>query len=157
MTPLVVALVFVLSVPTGDIPAVRLNDAVLAAGQEVQAPVPGDCDTYKQLALDAGWTEEQWPTLKRIVARESECYPDAANRVGAVGLLQETPTGTSGIRHLFPDVDWSRGPCIWRGRRYRCTPALTDPATNLAVGKAMFDWWDSHGRSGWQPWKATRP
>src|SRR5262245_49645708 len=51
----------------------------------------GRCAEWRDTALSVGWTENDWPTLNRIMYRESRCQPDARHRGGATGLLQIMP------------------------------------------------------------------
>lgn len=39
----------------------------------------GRCPEYYFLALYAGWSRDDWPTLDRIIWRESRCQPDACS------------------------------------------------------------------------------
>jgi Transglycosylase SLT domain len=75
---------------------------VLALVLTVAAPVaiaePADarpvttCAQWHRPAIRAGFTERQWPTVVRIMWRESRCHPDAHNRrSGAAGLMQIMP------------------------------------------------------------------
>lgn len=132
MTPLLmVAAVLGVLPPSPTAPAQRLNIATLEANQDAPA-VPGDCDSYKPLALTAGWSEAQWPTLRHIMHRESRCYPDVINRYHCVGLLQACR-----INHKRLGVS---------------ATDLKDPFVNLTVGRQLCQEWIDVGRSCWRPW-----
>jgi len=51
----------------------------------------GVCGEWRNLALSVGFTEEQWPTVNRLMFEESRCNPSAYNRSGASGLMQVMP------------------------------------------------------------------
>jgi hypothetical protein len=83
----------------------------------------GPCAEWGPLALEVGWTREQWPTVARVMECESRCQPDAYNGShGASGLMQVL------ARYFAAGAD------------------PFDPATNLA--KAL-DVWHSQG---WRAW-----
>ena len=98
------------------------------------------CDEWVDEALDAGWTHDDMPQLLGIMWRESRCQPDAIRRNarGAavdVGLLQ--------INQVH------RPELAKRGFDHQ---DMTDPDANLWFGRVLFDWYESRGRCGWQPW-----
>jgi len=49
------------------------------------------CAQWHATARAAGFTEAQWPTVARVMWRESRCRPTAHNRSGAAGLMQIMP------------------------------------------------------------------
>lgn len=51
----------------------------------------GRCAEWHDHAIDAGFTEGQWPNVARIMYRESRCQPGAYNPSGASGLMQIMP------------------------------------------------------------------
>jgi membrane-bound lytic murein transglycosylase MltF len=76
--------------------------------------------------LSVGWTDEHWPTLNRIMYRESHCQPEVRNRSGASGLLQIMP--------------------MWADDCGGVPAQLFDPLFNLACGVYVL------GVQGWQAW-----
>lgn len=100
---------------------------------------PGDwqCPQWMALALDAGFTTDDLPTVDRLILRESTCRPDAYNgsdpNGGSRGLMQ-----INGI--------W----CDWwlqeQGVLDTCEQ-LFDPLTNLRAAKAIHN---RHG--GFRAW-----
>jgi hypothetical protein len=98
------------------------------------------CPQFRQAALDAGWSEADWPRLDAIIWRESRCTPTAHNGRGrddSFGLLQlNMRAHRSWVRPLV-DGDFTR---------------LFDPVTNLTVGRALFDRAAEQMGCGWQPW-----
>lgn len=68
------------------------------AQQAYVAPAPvssgnarGRCSQWYDEAMAAGFSDAQWPTVDRIMWRESNCQPGAYNRSGASGLMQIMP------------------------------------------------------------------
>lgn len=55
------------------------------------APADSSCPQWYSLALEVGWSPEQWPTLDRLLWCESRCDEHAHNASGASGLLQVMP------------------------------------------------------------------
>ena len=51
----------------------------------------GRCAQWYDEAMAAGFSDDQWPTVDRIMYRESMCQPGAYNRSGASGLMQIMP------------------------------------------------------------------
>jgi hypothetical protein len=102
------------------------------------------CPEFRQTALDAGWSEADWPRLDAIIWRESRCMPMAHNGRGrddSYGLVQlNMRAHRSWVRPLV-DGDFGR---------------LFDPATNLAVARQLFDRAEDAYGCGWQPWTTKR-
>jgi hypothetical protein len=90
----------------------------------------GRCGEWHDLALQAGWTEAEWPTLSRVLYRESRCVPDAWNGADA-GLTQINRIHRQWIQDMgmtHPD-------------------SMFDPLLNLRFARML---WES---SGWRPWR----
>jgi len=96
----------------------------------------GKCGEYHDLALAVGWTEEEWPTLSRIMFRESRCEPDACSKsdsnlkcrdAGLVQINQIHRDWLSEMGFAFPDD-------------------LFDPMNNLLFARRLYE------TSGWKPW-----
>jgi hypothetical protein len=51
----------------------------------------GTCGEWRSEAIDAGFTAEQWLTVRRLMYRESRCQERAHHRGGATGLMQIMP------------------------------------------------------------------
>jgi hypothetical protein len=108
--------------------------------------VAGNCDSFHDTAIWAGWSEAEWPRVRKLMRRESNCHPEAYNwnrrtRDNSYGMLQLN--------------DW--GGILWRPMRSgfgsmasECgllhDDALFDPAVNLLCAKKLHDAW------GWRPW-----
>ncbi len=108
--------------------------------------VSGDCPSFFALAMDAGWTWNDWPRLGGIIMpRESGCRPGALNKRGrdwSFGLLQINTYGTLWTRPIgygtsktLPEL------CDLTSR-----DDLFDPAVNLRCGRLLFE------LRGWNPW-----
>jgi hypothetical protein len=80
----------------------------------ITAPADSRCAEWFSVALDAGFTEEQWPTVDRLMWCESNCQPKAYNRSGASGLMQ-----------IMPMHHHGRDPF--------------DPATNLVMAHEVYE------------------
>lgn len=109
--------------------------------------VSGDCGSFFALAMNAGWTWNEWPRLGGIIMpRESGCQPDAyngRNRDRAFGLTQINTYGTLwtrpigyGTRKTLPEL------CGLTSR-----DDLFDPYTNLRCARLLFE------LRGWDPWQ----
>jgi hypothetical protein len=83
------------------------------------------------------------PQLLGIMWRESRCQPDAIryNHRGAavdVGLLQINQVHRPELaKRGFAHAD------------------MVDPDANLWFSRLLFDWYDSRGLCGWQPWSKS--
>jgi len=108
--PLIAALLTLAS------PAVRVETTVQVAPPPpvVTAPPDSRCAEWFGVALDAGFTADEWPTVDRLMWCESHCQPKAYNRSGASGLMQIMPMWHAG-RDPF------------------------DPATNLAMAHEVYE------------------
>lgn len=99
---------------------------------EAQRLTWGDCGEWHDIALLIGWPAEEWPTLSRVLYRESRCTPDAWNGHDA-GLTQVNQIHREWISQMgltFPD-------------------SMFNPVENLRFALALWE------ASGWRPWKAT--
>lgn len=97
----------------------------------------GRCGEWHDLAISVGWTEEDWPTLSRIIYRESRCIPEACSQsdsglkcrdAGLVQVNQIHREWLAGMGYSFPDD-------------------LFDPAINLTFARRLYE------TSGWKPWR----
>lgn len=102
------------------------------------------CIEHRQAALDAGWSEADWPRLSQIIWRESRCQPQVHNRRGrddSYGLMQINLRAHRNWVRPLVDGDFTR---------------LFDPATNLVVARVLYEKAvDAYG-CGWQPWTTRR-
>ena len=99
---------------------------------EAQTATWGACGQWHDIALLIGWPAEEWPTLSRVLYRESRCIPSAWNGHDA-GLTQVNQIHREWISQMgltFPD-------------------SMFNPVENLRFALSL---WNS---SGWRPWKST--
>jgi hypothetical protein len=90
----------------------------------------GQCGEWRSLALEVGWTEDQWPWLSGVIYRESRCQADAWNGHDA-GLVQ--------INQIHRE---------WLSQNGWIHPdSMFDPRANLTFAKMLYD------ASGCRPWR----
>lgn len=102
-----------------------------------------DVDRWYDTAVEAGWPDQDWSRLACIINRESRGDPTAYNGRGrddSYGLLQLNMRAHRSW--VGPLVDWDFN-------------RLFDPATNLSVGRVLFDRAVDYYGNGWQPWNAS--
>jgi hypothetical protein len=96
-----------------------------------------------------GWPEAEWPTLSRVLWRESRCQPEALNgsdpNGGSTGLLQ--------INHYWckPSKYSQAGWLQDQGVLATCED-LYEPRTNLLAGITIFLYGVNKHGYGWGPW-----
>lgn len=109
----------------------------------------GKCGEWRSLALSLGWPESEWPTLNKVMWRESRCQPTALNgrdpNGGSSGLLQ--------INHYWcrPSRYTPNGWLQDQGVLKECAD-LFDPTTNLRAGIKIFTYSLNKNSNGWNPW-----
>lgn len=101
-------------------------DGYLATRAAMTAGRP--CAQWYDAAIEAGWSPEEWPTISRVMYRESMCTPTADNN-------------SSSARGLMQILDDWIGPC---GITYA---DLHDPLLNLRCALHI----ERHG-GGWSNW-----
>jgi hypothetical protein len=114
--------------------------------------VYGKCGEYYNLAIQAGWPTSQWPTLSKVMYRESRCNTMSFNRSdpngGSRGLIQINGYWCKKSR-------WSNNGWLQDRSILRTCDDLFDPLTNLKAGWAMWQYSQTANGCGWRPW-ATR-
>ena len=128
---------------------------VAERGQHVQvvAPPPPPVDRYHHpeavvdqwhdVAIEAGWPEDDWPRLACVIWRESRGYPFAHN--------PRPPDDSYGLIQLNMRAHWPWVRLLVDGY----ASELFDPYTNLMIGRTLFDKAVQAYGDGWQPWIAT--
>ena len=105
----------------------------------------GVCGEFYWIARQVGFTVDEWPTLRRIIARETgrTCDPMVLNDNAKTGDLSYGLTQINMRGKLGPD------------RLVRCGLAsyeqLWDPHHNLRCARILYE------QSGWEPWAYTKP
>ena len=121
----------------------------------------GDVSWLPALALEAGWTADQIPTVSLLVLRESgscayrkggDLVDKDCNVIGHDGSNHSSDTGLLQINGQ--NYDPKRNPtapiCL---KMKICTQEpLFDPLTNLKAGKLLYDYWEKAAGNGWIPW-----
>jgi len=131
-----------------DVPIGVAAGEIMADGslRPWQAPAGSKCPQWYGPARLAGWPASDWERLDVVIWRESRCDPGVYNGKGrddSRGLLQiNTKPGSGNRPFVGPLVgnDWD---------------SLYDPATNLWVGRRMYDYWQANSwskRCGWWGW-----
>ena len=92
----------------------------------------GQCGEWHDLAISVGWPEEEWPTLNKIIWRESRCTMDAWNGHDA-GLTQVNQIH----KKWLAEMGWTH------------PNDMFDPEKNLTFALRLWE------TSGWKPWKAS--
>ena len=98
----------------------------------------GNCGEWHDLAIDVGFTEEEWPTLSKVIWKESRCTVDAWNGADS-GLTQINKIHSewlSQMGYTFPDD-------------------LFDPRINLEFAYKLYSSREEEGKCGWQPWSLS--
>lgn len=116
--------------------AVAMMSTLMPTHCQGQTTCPEFEPMLEEYAPQAGWDINR---MSHIMWRESRCNPEAYNAYGrASGLLQITPIGYPYIRQELGE---------WVDRW-----TLTDPIQNVRASAVLYDYWVSHGHSGYQPW-----
>lgn len=96
----------------------------------------GKCGQWYVTARLAGWPADQWPTISKVMWRESRCDPNAWNGHDA-GLMQINRIHTRYIADMG---------LVW-------PDAMFNAYKNLLYARTLWE------RAGWEPWtfKGTTP
>lgn len=105
---------------------------------------PGRCWQFFYVALDAGWTKQQWTTLDYVIWRESRCQPEACSIPDRPKQRKCRDWGLTQIN----DHSWKR---TVRSMGLEME-MLIDPFWNLWFAKWLFDYSQLRNDCGWQPW-----
>jgi len=98
----------------------------------------GKCGEWHDLAIDVGFTEEEWPKVSQIIWKESRCTIDAWNGHDA-GLTQVNQIHTEWLNQMgysYPDD-------------------MFDPRMNLEFAYNLYSSREEKGQCGWKPWSLT--
>ena len=98
----------------------------------------GKCGEWHDLAIDVGFTEEEWPKVSQIIWKESRCTTDAWNGHDA-GLTQINQIHTEWLNQMG----------------YSHPDDMFDPRKNLEFAYKLYSSREEEGKCGWQPWSLT--
>ena len=131
-----------------------LPDTPQTVSTTTNTPADALCPQWWPLAIKAGWTAEQLPTLDYVIHRESRCQPEAHNTT-----LNRDGSSDIGLSQIN-DRSWCLG-TRWYPNGYLQTIGilstvgcneLFDPYLNLKAAKALYDYSLRENKNGWQPW-----
>ena len=142
--------------PSTTLPDVSGVDFVALGAQQAQESAEeaqalyGKCGEWHDTALSVGWPEAEWPTLSRVMFRESRCSTDAHNKTdpisGSRGLLQINGYWCRPSR--YSQNGWLQD----KGILSNCDD-LFEPVTNLKAGLAIWLYGEHKHGCGWRgPW-----
>jgi len=108
------------------------EEAARQASVDAARAFHGKCGEWHDLALEVGWTEEEWPWLSGVLFRESRCQSDAWNGADA-GLSQINQIH----RKWLSDMGWNH------------PDDMFDPRKNLTFALMLYR------SSGCRPWRSS--
>lgn len=115
----------------------------------------GDVSWLPQLAAQAGWPQDTWPMLEKIILRESGGCPnrlggDVVNKNCIITNVSEwnhrSDTGLMQINGVNYNLKRNKWAAVCLQLNVCTQDPLLDPLTNLKAGKVLYD------LSGWGPW-----
>jgi hypothetical protein len=115
----------------------------------------GDISWLPQLAAQAGWPQETWPMLEKIILRESGGCPnrrggDVVNKNCIITNVSEwnhrSDTGLLQINGVNYNLERNKWAAVCLQLDICTQEPLLDPLNNLKAGKVLYD------LSGWGPW-----
>lgn len=115
----------------------------------------GKCGEWKMLALSIGWPEEQWPTLSKVLFRESRCNPLSHN-------MSDPVSGSRGLMQINgywckPSKYSQNGWLQDHGILSECADLFV-PDINLSAGLAIWLYGEQKHGCGWSgPWATSCP
>jgi hypothetical protein len=104
-------------------------------------PYTSACEQFSALAVNLGWPADQRTVLQTIMARESNCTPNAVNRKDPFG-------GSRGLLQI--NGSWHKW-LIAKGIITR-KQDLLQAQTNLLAGLAIYNYGVERYGFGWGPW-----
>lgn len=116
----------------GGLAVIAEEEARIARQMEIDEArmIYGQCGEWHNLAIEVGWSEDEWPWLSGVIYRESRCQPDAWNGADA-GLVQINKIH----REWLSQNGWTH------------PDSMFDPRANLTFAKMLYD------TSGCRPWR----
>lgn len=129
------------TMPVITIPPVDIDSVNVAIEAEETLTVEqlrekyGKCGEWHDLAIDVGFTEEEWPNVSQIIWKESRCTTDAWNGHDA-GLTQINQIHTEWLNQMG----------------YSHPEDMFDPRMNLEFAYKLYSSREEKGLCGWKPW-----
>ena len=107
-------------------------------------PFSSACEQFRALAINLGWPADQRTVLESIMARESNCTPQAHNTT-----LNKDKSQDYGLLQIN-DRSWSK----WLQKKgiINQTSDLLQAQTNLLAGLAIYNYGVERYGFGWGPW-----
>jgi|Laugresbdmm110sd_1035091.scaffolds.fasta_scaffold82770_1 hypothetical protein len=109
----------------------------------------GKCGEYYMIAIESGWTNADWPTLSKIIYRESRCTSKAYNKSDPNG-------GSRGLTQIngfwCRPNKYSKLGFLQENKILTKCDELYNPVINLKAARAIFMYNHVKGRCGWSPW-----
>jgi hypothetical protein len=103
-----------------------------------QRMIYGKCGEWHDTAIEVGWPEDQWPTLSRVIYRESRCQPDAWNGADS-GLTQINQIHDEWAAQM--GLEWPE--------------QFFDARVNLLFAYRLWSSREQAGKCGWTPWSIS--
>jgi hypothetical protein len=110
----------------------------------------GKCGEWRELALSIGWPAEEWPTLSRVLYRESRCNIGSHNKTdpasGSRGLMQING-------YWCRPSKWSEAGWLQDHGVLQTCEDLFIPEVNLKAGLLIWLYGEEKHGCGWRgPW-----
>jgi hypothetical protein len=107
-------------------------------------PYTSACEQFSALAVNLGWPADQRTVLESVMARESNCTPQAHNTT-----LNKDKSQDYGLLQIN-DRSWSK----WLQKKgiISQTSDLLQAQTNLLAGLAIYNYGVERYGFGWGPW-----
>ena len=111
-------------------------------------PYASACEQFSALAINLGWPADQRTVLESVMARESNCTPQAHNKT-----LNKDKSQDYGLLQIN-DRSWTK----WLRKKGIINQAsdLLHAQTNLLAGLEIYNYGVERYGYGWGPWSATR-
>jgi len=111
-------------------------------------PFASACEQFSALAVNLGWPADQRTVLESVMARESNCTPQAHNKT-----LNKDKSQDYGLLQIN-DRSWTK----WLQKKgiINETSDLLHAQTNLLAGLEIYNYGVERYGFGWGPWSATR-
>lgn len=140
--------------PALDVPTTTTSTTVAATTTTIAADDDARCPQWWNVAVSAGWEQNDLRDLDEVLWRESRC--DASQVNASDPNIVDGVKGSVGLTQV--NVFWVQG-TKWYPNGYLQTVSvvsgvqdLFDPFLNLRAAKAIFDYDRGEGGCGWRAW-----